>query len=400
MKKTIYLTGQIVENSAFNFETRLKALGDFDTLEVIINSPGGSVYEGELIYAELRELSEAGKHIITKTADAASMATQIFCAGDERLIAEGGQIMIHMPTGNYTLELSGELEDWDSELERVKSLRDHFAAIREYMINFYSQFTNTSSKKIQRYLSNTTFMTAQEAVDFGIATAIYQETEVKALYQALDVVAFYDKEEKNNKETKNNLSMTWKEVKAWLVNTADAELAKEVEITNLLMKSTENEDYEFPGLEQGQSPSEGDEALKDGKPAEGEISFDGGITIKFEGGKVKEVIEAPEEETVTEEVEEPAQAVEEEETPVEAPVEEPATEEAPVEEDKDAKIKELEEKLAQLEEALVSANALKEEKEVEIVSLKKELTSDEGVKPTITLSNNTGKRTLADRLKL
>ena len=62
-------------------------------IEVIINSVGGSVYEGMAIYGALKNDPRPIK--TTVLGIGASIASVIFMAGDEREIGEGSQLMIH-----------------------------------------------------------------------------------------------------------------------------------------------------------------------------------------------------------------------------------------------------------------------------------------------------------------
>jgi ATP-dependent Clp endopeptidase proteolytic subunit ClpP len=65
-------------------------------VEVEINSPGGSVFEGVRIYNALRDASSRGVHVTaTVNGIAASMGSVILMAGDERKMTKGSRVMIH-----------------------------------------------------------------------------------------------------------------------------------------------------------------------------------------------------------------------------------------------------------------------------------------------------------------
>ncbi len=68
-------------------------------LTLVINSPGGSVFEGWRLFDELRAASLAGHQIITKVRGmAASMAAVIVQAGDTRIVGPESYLMIHEPS--------------------------------------------------------------------------------------------------------------------------------------------------------------------------------------------------------------------------------------------------------------------------------------------------------------
>lgn len=67
-----------------------------EPLELVINSPGGSVYAGWFLIGKLRSLSKAGHHVTTVVSGmAASMGGVIAQAGDTRVIEEESSLMIH-----------------------------------------------------------------------------------------------------------------------------------------------------------------------------------------------------------------------------------------------------------------------------------------------------------------
>lgn len=67
-----------------------------EAVEIEINSPGGSVFEGQRIYNSLREMSARGVEISTTVNGlAASMGSLILMAGDKRAMTQGSRIMIH-----------------------------------------------------------------------------------------------------------------------------------------------------------------------------------------------------------------------------------------------------------------------------------------------------------------
>lgn len=80
-----------------SFAERLAALGQVDEINVRINSPGGSVFDGTAIYNQL--LNHPAKIIVDIDGIAASAASYIAMAGDVVRIADNGFVMIHRAMG-------------------------------------------------------------------------------------------------------------------------------------------------------------------------------------------------------------------------------------------------------------------------------------------------------------
>ena len=75
--------------------TKLKELGDVDTINLRIASGGGSIVEGNTIFNALKR---HGAKVVTHIDSlAASMASVIAMAGDEVHMAANGLFMIHNP---------------------------------------------------------------------------------------------------------------------------------------------------------------------------------------------------------------------------------------------------------------------------------------------------------------
>ena len=143
-----------------------------DPVEVNIMSPGGSVPEGLAIYDTLRDCD---KKIITRAiGQAASIGSVIFMAGDERIVGDNAQVMVH----NASIPSGGNKQILSEKLEFLNN-------IDTKLINIYASRTNLNEDQVRALLDKETFMDADEAVDKGFATS-------KA--DALALVAQYNKE--------------------------------------------------------------------------------------------------------------------------------------------------------------------------------------------------------------
>ncbi|MFK5949268.1 MAG: Clp protease ClpP [Methylococcales bacterium] len=128
-----------------------------DTIKVKINSPGGDVFDGTAIYNALAD--HPAKIITSVEGIAASMASIIALAGNERVIYKNAQFMIH----NAWTIAWGDYNDLEKSAELVKSISGQMAET-------YADKTGKSQKEIQQLMDETTWFTGEESVDFGFMT--------------------------------------------------------------------------------------------------------------------------------------------------------------------------------------------------------------------------------------
>lgn len=138
------------------FAYTLDELGDVDEIEVAINSGGGSAFEGIAIYNLLR----AHPARITTRVDglAASAASIIAQAGDDRVVMTGAQLMIHDPW-MATVGDAAELRRSADQLDRMS---DQLAEI-------YAERAGGDVHDWAAAMANETWYGAAEAVEFGLA---------------------------------------------------------------------------------------------------------------------------------------------------------------------------------------------------------------------------------------
>lgn len=150
-----------------SFAEDLKALGAVRTLNIFINSPGGSVFDGVSIYNQLKRHS-ARKNVFIDGI-AASIASVIAMAGDEISIAANGFMMIHEP--------------WSCACGNASDLRrtaDQLDKINDSIIDTYAARTPTPENVIAEMMEAETWMNAQEAVEHGFADQITEEVAIAA----------------------------------------------------------------------------------------------------------------------------------------------------------------------------------------------------------------------------
>ena len=149
------------------FLDELKALGPVAELTVRINSPGGSVFDGVAIYNALKRHDAA----ITVWIDgiAASIASMIAMAGDEVVMPENAMLVLHDPSG-LVAGTAADMRAMAEALERMKA----------GMVAAYRDKSGRDDAEIEALMRDETWLSAQEAVELGLADRVEQPVRMAA----------------------------------------------------------------------------------------------------------------------------------------------------------------------------------------------------------------------------
>ena len=126
-----------------------------------INSPGGSVTAGMSIY-DTMQFIKAPVHTIV-LGQAASMGSLLAQAGEpgKRKILPNARHMIHQPLGGMQGQAS-DVEIQAKELVRWKKV----------LTDIYVKHTGKTYDQLEKDMDRDNYMTAQEAVDYGLADTV------------------------------------------------------------------------------------------------------------------------------------------------------------------------------------------------------------------------------------
>ena len=130
---------------------------DIDTINLYINSPGGSVTEGCAIYSALKR-HKAVKNVYID-GQCSSIASVIAMAGDKIAMSPVATMMIHNPI----TALAGDA----IELRKTAAILD---IMKETIINAYVTKSHLSREEISNLMDTTTYFTAKQAIEKGFAT--------------------------------------------------------------------------------------------------------------------------------------------------------------------------------------------------------------------------------------
>ena len=136
----------------------LETLGENETVDVYINSSGGSVFAGSEIYATLREHHDKVKiHVVGIAASAASV---VACAGQSD-ISPTAMLMIH----NSSSACRGDYHAMDKESEVLQQVNKAIASA-------YVAKTGMSEQEALELMDRESWITASQAVEYGLIDSI------------------------------------------------------------------------------------------------------------------------------------------------------------------------------------------------------------------------------------
>lgn len=133
----------------------LSELDGYKSIDIYINSGGGSVHGGLAIYNQLRRYN--GIKTVHVDGLAASIASVIALAGDKIIVPSNAQMMIHKPW-SYC---SGNADDMRREADALDSCQKAITAV--YMENANEGITEET---ITELINNETWMTGEEAKEY------------------------------------------------------------------------------------------------------------------------------------------------------------------------------------------------------------------------------------------
>jgi ATP-dependent Clp protease protease subunit len=168
-KRAIYLWGVVDDKSAKDIVTKLLLLDNDkpgEEIKFYINSPGGVVTSGMVMYDTMKLISSPVSTICMGLA--ASMGSILLSAGKKgkRFIYPHGEVMIHQPSiSGYYQATSADIE---IQAEQMKKTKDIGAKI-------LSDNCGKTVEQIMKDFDRDYWMSAKEAVDYGIVDAILKK---------------------------------------------------------------------------------------------------------------------------------------------------------------------------------------------------------------------------------
>ena len=163
-ERVIFVTGAVEDYMASLVTAQLlflEADNPKKEISMYINSPGGVVTSGMAIYDTMQYIRAPVATLCI--GQAASMGSLLLAAGEKgmRYALPNARIMVHQPSGGF----QGQASDIERHAQEILDMRARLNKI-------YVTHTGQSLRKIEDALERDTFMTAEQARDFGLVDEV------------------------------------------------------------------------------------------------------------------------------------------------------------------------------------------------------------------------------------
>lgn len=129
----------------------------------VINSPGGAIDSGFAIWDQVKMLSSPVTTMITGLAASMGSVLSLCAAPGKRFATPNARLMIHQPLiGGMVKGQATDLEIQAREILKTRGI----------LVNIYAEATGKSAAEIEKAIDRDTWMSAQEALEFGLLDKI------------------------------------------------------------------------------------------------------------------------------------------------------------------------------------------------------------------------------------
>lgn len=168
-QRIIFLTGQVDDTVSSLVVAQLLYLEAEDPTKDIsfyINSPGGVVTSGLAMYDTMQYIRPKVATICI--GQACSMGSLLLTAGEPgmRYALSNARVMIHQPSGGA----QGKAADIEIQAREILNMRERLNSL-------YVKHTGQKLDKVEAAMDRDTFMSADEAKEFGLIDQVYTTRE-------------------------------------------------------------------------------------------------------------------------------------------------------------------------------------------------------------------------------
>lgn len=172
-ERLIFLTGQVEDQMANLIVAQLLFLESESPekdIYIYINSPGGSVTAGMAIYDTMQFIRPNISTVCV--GQAASMGAFLLSGGakGKRYCLPNARVMIHQPLGGF----QGQASDFEIHAKEILSIKDKLNRL-------LAEHTGQPLDKVANDTDRDNFLSADEAVEYGLVDAVFNSREIKAV---------------------------------------------------------------------------------------------------------------------------------------------------------------------------------------------------------------------------
>jgi ATP-dependent Clp protease protease subunit len=163
--RKVMIFGQINDKLARDVVARILALADESSkpIHVYVNSPGGHVESGDSMHDIIKFVRSSVPIFMIGTGWVASAGALIYSAGEKKLrfCLPNTRFLLHQPSGG----VMGPATDIDIEAREIIKMRERLSQI-------IADETGQTVERVRKDTERNYWMSATEAVEYGLATKI------------------------------------------------------------------------------------------------------------------------------------------------------------------------------------------------------------------------------------
>lgn len=171
-ERRIFIEGEITANTAMEFVKQMLYLNieSEETITIFINSPGGEINSGLLMYDAI-----VGSKAPVRTicmGKAYSMGAVLFTCAKERFMLPNSELMLHQPL------LGGRVS---GNASSIRSISDSLLETKRKLNKLIAIHTGKTEKEIDEATGFDHYYSPDEAVDFHLADKVICFSEMEEL---------------------------------------------------------------------------------------------------------------------------------------------------------------------------------------------------------------------------
>jgi ATP-dependent Clp protease, protease subunit len=163
--RTVLIFGTITDATAAETARRLIALDadSADPIDVIVSSPGGHLESGDTIHDLIRFIQAPVRMIGSGWVGSAATHVYLAAPRERRLCLPNTRFLIHQPSGG----IGGKAADIAIQAQEIVRARRRIAEL-------IARETGKSIEVVLEHIERDYWMSAQEAIDYGLVGRIVQ----------------------------------------------------------------------------------------------------------------------------------------------------------------------------------------------------------------------------------
>jgi ATP-dependent Clp protease protease subunit len=168
-KRIVFLQGEVTDASATSLIAQilyLESVHKNESIQMYINSPGGSVCAGLAIFDTMNYVSTPVETLVA--GQASSMASLLLCSGarGKRRALPNSRIMMHQPLGGT----SGQASDIMIQAREI-------GRMKKRLVEIYADRTGKPQSMIWERMDRDYWLTPSEAVQFGLIDKVVEQRQ-------------------------------------------------------------------------------------------------------------------------------------------------------------------------------------------------------------------------------